>query len=80
MSSDKCNLITATATGLIFTLFDVTLSREVSFGIPQCIKCILHGLTSVFLCVPFIFAESKKCQFGVAHGGFPSKRISSVLS
>jgi len=30
----------------------------VPFGIPQYVKCVLHGLTSVLLCVPFIFAKS----------------------
>ena len=31
---------------------------------------ILHGLTSVFLCVPFIFADNEKYQFGGAHDDF----------
>ena len=64
MLSDKRNSITAKGTGLIFSLFDVTSAREVPFGIPQYLQCILHGLTSVLLCVPFIFADSEKCQFG----------------
>ena len=64
MPSDKCNSITAKAAGLIFSLFDVASARQVSFGIPQYVQCILHGLTSVLLCVPFIFADSKKCRFG----------------
>ena len=64
MPSDKCNLITAKVTGLIFSLFNVALAQEVPFGIPQYIQCILHGLTSVLLCVPFIFADSEKCQLG----------------
>ena len=64
MPSDKRNSITAKATGLIFSLFNVASAREVPFGIQQYIQCILHGLTSVLLCVPFIFADSKKCQFG----------------
>ena len=34
MPSDKRNLITAEATGLIFSLFDVALAQEVPFGIP----------------------------------------------
>ena len=63
MPSDKRNSITAKATGFIFSLFDVTSAREVPFGIPQYIQCILR-LTSVLLCVPFIFADSEKCQFG----------------
>ena len=64
MPSDKCNSVTAKATGLIFLLFDVALAREVPFGIPQYVQCILHGLPSVLLCVPFIFADSEKCRFG----------------
>ena len=48
------NLITAKAMGLIFSLFDIALAREVSFGIPQYMQCISQGLTSVLLCVPFI--------------------------
>ena len=72
MSSDKCNLITAKATGLTFSLFDVASAREVPFGIPQYVQCILHGLTSVLLCVPFIFADSKSVDLAVARDGFPS--------
>ena len=64
MPSDKCNLITAQSTGLIFSLFDIVLARQVHFGILQYVQRILHGLTSVLLCVPFIFADSEKCRFG----------------
>ena len=64
MPSGKCNSITTKATGLIFSLFDVALARQVPFGIPQYVQCIIHGLTSVLLCVPFIFADSEKCRFG----------------
>ena len=59
MPLDKHNLITAKATGLNFSLFDIASAREVLFDIPQYIQSILHGLTSVLLCVPFIFADSK---------------------
>ena len=61
MPSDKHNSIKAKATGLIFSLFDVTSAQQVPFGILQYVQCILHGLTSVLLCVPFIFAYSEKC-------------------
>ena len=64
MPPDKHNLITAKAMGLIISLFDIALAQEVPFGIPQYIQYILHGLTSVLLCVPFIFVDSEKCQFG----------------
>ena len=55
MPTDQRNSITAKATCLIFSLLDVTSVREVPFGIPQYIQCILPGLTSILLCVPFIF-------------------------
>ena len=64
MPSDKRNLTTANAMDLIFSLFDVAYALEVPFGILQYVQCILHGLTSVFLCIPFIFADSEKCQSG----------------
>ena len=64
MPSDKRNSITAKVTGLVFSLFDVASARQVPFGILQYVQCILHRLTSVLLCVPFIFADSEKCQFG----------------
>ena len=51
------------ATGLILSLFDVASAPEVPFGTPQYVQCILQGLTSVLLCVPFIFVDSEKCQF-----------------
>ena len=35
MPSDKRDSITAKATGLIFSLFDVASARQVPFGIPQ---------------------------------------------
>ena len=38
MPSDKCNLITAKAMGLIFSLFDFVSAREVPFGIPQYVQ------------------------------------------
>jgi len=61
MPSDKCNLITAKAMGLIFLLFDVTLSLVVPFDTLQYVQYIPHGLTSALLCVPFIFAHYEKC-------------------
>jgi len=39
----------------------------VPYGIPQYVQCILQGLTSVLLCVPFIFADA---DWVVAHDGF----------
>ena len=64
MPSDKRNSITAKATAsLIFSLFDVALARQVPFGILQYVQCIRHRLTSVLLCVPFIFADRERCSF-----------------
>ena len=62
--SDKHNLIMAKAIGLNFSLFDFASARHMPFGILQYIQYILHGLTSVLLCVPFIFDDSERCQFG----------------
>ena len=64
MPEDKRNSITAKATGLIFSQLDFALARQAPFGILQYAQCILHGLTSVLLCVPLIFADSEKCRFG----------------
>ena len=50
----------AKAMGLMFSLFNVASARHVPFGIPLYVQCILHGLTSVLLCVPFIFAGSER--------------------
>ena len=60
MPSDKHNSVTAKATTLIFSLFDVASTQEVPFGIPLYVQCTLQGLNSVLLCVPFIFADSEK--------------------
>ena len=65
MPSDKHNSITAKAMDLIF--FTVRC-REMPFGIPQYIQCILY----VLLCVPFIFVTAKNVDSAVAHDGFPS--------
>ena len=74
MPSDKRNLITAKATGLIFSLFDVTSAQEVPFGIPHYIQCILHGLTvpvSSFVSHSSLLTV-KSVDLVVARDGFPS--------
>jgi len=58
----------AKAMGLIFSLFDIASAQEVSFGILQYMQCILQGLISVLVCVPFIFADSEKHRFGGCTG------------
>ena len=60
MPSDQHNSITARATGMIFSLFNVASAQEVPFGILQYVQCLLQELTSVLLCVPFIIADSEK--------------------
>ena len=60
MPSDRRNSITAKVTGLIFALFDIASAQEVPYGTPQYVQCILQGLNSVLLWVPFIFADSEK--------------------
>jgi len=62
MPSDSRNSTMAKATGLIFSLFNVASTREVPFAIPLYMQCILHGLTTAFLRVPFIFVHHKKCR------------------
>jgi len=71
MPSVKHNSIMAKATDLIFSLFDIVSAWEVPFGILQYVKCILQGLISVLLCVPFIFADSKKHWFHGCMRWFP---------
>jgi len=64
MPSESCNSTMVKATGLMFSLFNI---REVPFAMPPCIQYILHGLTRVLLCVPFIFAHHKRCRFCGRH-------------
>ena len=54
------------ATGLISSLFDVTLPQDVPFHQPQYVQCIHHGLPFALFCVPVIFADNAKCQFTIA--------------
>jgi len=65
MPSDSRNSTMAKATGLIFSLFNVTSAQEVPFAIPLYVQYILHGLTMALLCVPFIFVHHKKCRLHV---------------
>ena len=69
MPSDKHNSITAEATGLIFSLFDVASAQRVPFGIPQYVQCILHGLTSVS---HSFLLTAKSVDLVIACDGFPS--------
>ena len=81
MPSDKHNLVTAKAMGLIFSLFDVISAQQVSLGILQYIQCTHHGLTFVLLYVPYLFADNPRCQFTVAQWLiYICKQESSVFS
>jgi len=62
MPSDLRNSTMAKATGLIFSLSNVASAREVPFAIPLYMQCILHGLTTALLYVPFIFVHHEKCR------------------
>jgi len=53
--------------GLIFSLFDIASARAMPFAILLYIQCILHGLTTVLLCVPFIFVHHEKWWFCGRH-------------
>ena len=52
MPSDKRNLITAIATGLISSLFNVASSGDVPFRQPKQLQCLHHGSTKAYLCSP----------------------------
>jgi len=52
MPSDKHNLIMSITTGLISSLFNVALSRDVPFHKPQQLQCLNHGFTKAYLCFP----------------------------
>jgi len=70
MPSDKRNSITAKATGLTFSLFYVTSAREVPFGTPQYVQCILQGLTSVLLLFHSSLLTVNSVNGVVARDGF----------
>ena len=71
MPSAKRNWTMDKATGLIFSMFNVTLSRDVPFRQPQYVQCMYHGLTFVLLCVPVLFADNARCRFAIARYSFP---------
>ena len=71
MISDKCNSITAKATGLILSLFDIASAKHMPFGILQYVQCILHGLTFVS---HSSLLTAKGVNLAVAHDGFLRNR------
>ena len=64
MPSDKHNSIMAKATGLIFSLFNVASAGQVPFGIYRSMDNAFSMDLPVSSFVPFIFADSERCQFG----------------
>ena len=50
MSSDKRNLLLAIAKGLISSLFNVALYKDMPFRQPQQLQCLHHGSTKAHLC------------------------------
>jgi len=59
MPSDLRNSTMAKATGLTFSLFNVTSAREVLFSTPLCMQCTLHGLTMTLLHLVSLWVFSK---------------------
>ena len=66
MPSDKQNLITAKAAGLISSLFNVALSRDVPFCQPQQLQYLHHDSTKANLCSPFLSPLPHRWRFAVA--------------
>ena len=50
MPLDKCNSIMAKATGLISSLFNITLSQDMPFRQLQLPQCLYHGSIKAYLC------------------------------
>ena len=75
MPSDKCNLITAKAMGLRFSLFDVASVGHGPFGLPQ--VCSMYNAFFMELSVSSFVSHSslltaKGVNLAVAQDGFPS--------
>ena len=75
MPSNKYNSIKAMAMHLIFALFDITAAQHMPFIANVCfMNCAL-------LLVPFIFADSTRCQLAVMPcDGFPTGLESSIVT
>ena len=65
MPSDKHSSITAIATALVSSLFNVASSRDMPFRQPQQFQCLHHGFTFVFLCTPLFSPLQHRWQFAV---------------
>ena len=67
MPLDKRNSIMAEALGLIFSLFDVALARQVTFSIPHYMDLPVFSFVS-----HSSLLTAKTVDLAVAHDGFPS--------
>jgi len=71
MPSDKCNSTMDATTGLISSLDNIALSRDVPFCQPKQLQCMHHRLTLALLCVPCLFPLQCRCWFmACARNGF----------
>jgi len=76
MPSYSCNLTMVKTTGLIFSLFNVTLAQEVHFAMLLYIQCILHGLTRALPLCPIHLCSLRKVSIlWLACDGFNSMEI-----
>ena len=81
MPSDKRNSITAKATGLISSLFNVASARDVPFRQLQQLQCICHGATFVLLKDPlYLFPYSSTTWVTICgtRNGFSASVMASV--
>ena len=82
MPSDKHNSITAKGMGLISSLFNVTLSRDVPFYQLLQFPCSHHGSTKAYLCSPlFLSPLLHRWQIAVAPlYGFVEDLVTAVIA
>ena len=79
MSSDKHNSITAKATGLIFSLFDVALARQVPLTYCSMYNAFFMDLPVSSFVTHSSLLTARSVDLVVACDGFPSKQKSSVF-
>ena len=79
MPSDKRYSITAKATGLIFSLFDVTSARQVPLAYHSTYNAFFMDLPVSFFVSHSSLLTGKGVDLARARDGFPSKRKLSVF-
>ena len=67
MHSDKYNSVMAIARGLISSLFNVALSRDVPFHQPQQLQCLHNGSIKAHLCSPLYSISLSLYHIGRMH-------------